>query len=49
MSCTNHIHQIRHCDLRGNHFEIDEGVNTVPEYAGIYLMCRGAVEYVGRV
>lgn len=34
------------CDLRGNHFEIEEGVNTVPEYAGIYLMCRGAVEYV---
>jgi DNA primase small subunit len=37
------------CDLRGNHFEIDEGVNTVPEYAGIHLMCRGAVEYAGRV
>ncbi|MCK4625394.1 MAG: DNA primase catalytic subunit PriS, partial [Phycisphaerae bacterium] len=34
------------CDLRGNHFEIEEGVNTVPEYAGVYLMCRGAVEYV---
>ncbi|MHC1575023.1 MAG: DNA primase catalytic subunit PriS, partial [Candidatus Methanogasteraceae archaeon] len=32
------------CDLRGNHFEIVEGVNTVPEYAGVYLMCRGAVE-----
>jgi DNA primase small subunit len=37
------------CDLRGNHFEIEEGVNTVPEYAGVYLMCRGAVEYVGKV
>jgi len=37
------------CDLRGNHFKIEEGVNTVPEYAGIYLMCRGAVEYAGRV
>jgi len=37
------------CDLRGNHFEIEEGVNTVPEYAGIYLMCRGAVEYVKRL
>ncbi|PXF59498.1 MAG: DNA primase catalytic subunit PriS [Candidatus Methanogaster sp.] len=37
------------CDLRGNHFEIEEGVNTVPGYAGIYLMCRGAVEYTGRV
>ena len=37
------------CDLRGNHFEIEEGVNTVPEYAGIHLMCRGAVEYAGRV
>ncbi len=36
------------CDLRGNHFEIEEGVNTVPEYAGVYLMCRGAVEYAGR-
>ncbi|MEA1866297.1 MAG: DNA primase catalytic subunit PriS [Euryarchaeota archaeon] len=34
------------CDLRGNHFEIAEGVNMVPEYAGVYLMCRGAVEYV---
>ena len=37
------------CDLRRNHFEIEEGVNTVPEYAGIHLMCRGAVEYAGRV
>ncbi|MEA1997926.1 MAG: DNA primase catalytic subunit PriS [Euryarchaeota archaeon] len=37
------------CDLRGNHFEIEEGVNTVPEYAGIYLMCRGAVEYVKKL
>ena len=37
------------CDLRGNHFEIEEGVNTVAGYAGIYLMCRGAVEYAGRV
>ena len=37
------------CDLRGNHFEIEEGVNTVPEYAGIHLMCRGAVEYVKRL
>ena len=37
------------CDLRGNHFEIEEGGNKVPEYAGIYLMCRGAVEYAGRV
>ena len=36
------------CDLRGNHFEIEEGTNTVPEYAGIHLMCRGAVEYVGK-
>ncbi len=37
------------CDLHGNRFEIEEGVNTVPGYAGIYLMCRGAVEYAGRV
>ena len=37
------------CDLLGNHFEIEEGVNTVAGYAGIYLMCRGAVEYAGRV
>ncbi|NOQ32693.1 MAG: DNA primase catalytic subunit PriS [Methanosarcinales archaeon] len=37
------------CDLRGNHFEIGEGVNTVPGYAGMYLMCRGAVEDAGRV
>jgi DNA primase small subunit len=37
------------CDLLGNHFEIEEGVNTVPEYAGVYLMCRGAVEYVKRL
>nr|QNO46168.1 hypothetical protein LJAJCFKK_00019 [Methanosarcinales archaeon ANME-2c ERB4] len=37
------------CDLRGNHFEIEEGVSTVPEYAGIHLMCRGAVEYVKRL
>jgi DNA primase small subunit len=34
------------CDLRGKHFELAEGVNTVPEYAGVYLMCRGAVEYI---
>jgi DNA primase small subunit len=37
------------CDLRGKHFELAEGVNTVPEYAGVYLMCRGAVEYGGKV
>ena len=37
------------CDLCGNHFGLTEGVNTVPEYAGVYLMCRGAVEYAGRV
>ena len=37
------------CDLCGNHFEIAEGVNTVPEYAGVYLMCRGAVEYAGKI
>ncbi|MCD6208119.1 MAG: DNA primase catalytic subunit PriS [Methanosarcinales archaeon] len=34
------------CDLRGSHFEIAEGVNTVPECVGVHLMCRGAVEYV---
>jgi len=34
------------CDLRGSHFEIAEGANTVPECVGVHLMCRGAVEYV---
>lgn len=32
-------------EMKGKSIKVEEGINTVPEYAGIYLMCRGAAEY----
>lgn len=32
-------------EMKGKSFTITEGKNTLPEYAAIYLMCRGAAEY----
>ncbi len=32
-------------EIKGKSFRVEEGINTLPEYAAIYLMCRGAAEY----
>ncbi len=32
-------------EMKGKSFTVEEGKNTLPEYAAIYLMCRGAAEY----
>jgi DNA primase small subunit len=32
-------------EMKGKSFRISEGINTLPEHAAIYLMCRGAAEY----
>ena len=32
-------------EMKGKSFPVIEGMNTLPEYAAIYLMCRGAAEY----
>ena len=32
-------------EMKGESFTVSEGINTLPEYAAIYLMCRGAAEY----
>jgi len=32
-------------EMKGKTFRVEEGINTLPEYAAIYLMCRGAAEY----
>ncbi|MFH1322283.1 MAG: DNA primase catalytic subunit PriS [Methanobacteriota archaeon] len=32
-------------EMKGKSIKVEEGINIVPEYAGIYLMCRGAAEY----
>ncbi len=32
-------------EMKGKSFTITEGINTLPEYAAMYLMCRGAAEY----
>ncbi len=32
-------------EMKGKSINVVEGINTVPEYAGIYLMCGGAAEY----
>ena len=32
-------------EMKGKSFTVTEGKNTLPEYAAIYLMCRGAAEY----
>ncbi len=32
-------------EMKGKSFRVQEGINTLPEYAAMYLMCRGAAEY----
>jgi DNA primase small subunit len=32
-------------EMKGKSFTVSEGKNTLPEYAAMYLMCRGAAEY----
>ncbi len=32
-------------EMKGNSFTVSEGKITLPEYAAVYLMCRGAAEY----
>lgn len=32
-------------EMKGKSFTVEEGINTLPEYAAMYLMCRGAAEY----
>jgi DNA primase small subunit len=32
-------------EMKGKSFRVSEGINALPEYAAIYLMCRGAAEY----
>ncbi|WP_292484433.1 DNA primase catalytic subunit PriS [Methanohalobium sp.] len=32
-------------EMKGNKYHVDEGVQDLPEYAAIYLMCRGGAEY----
>lgn len=32
-------------EMKGKPFTITEGINTLPEYVAIYLMCQGAAEY----
>jgi DNA primase small subunit len=32
-------------EMKGKTIKVEEGINILPEYAGIYLMCRGAAEY----
>ncbi|MCL7414688.1 MAG: DNA primase catalytic subunit PriS [ANME-2 cluster archaeon] len=34
-------------EMMDEQFELDEGTNVLPEYAAIYLMCRGGAEYAG--
>jgi DNA primase small subunit len=37
--------QFSKIEMKGKSFTVSEGKNSVPEYAAIYLMCRGAAEY----
>jgi DNA primase small subunit len=32
-------------EMKGKPFPVTEGINTMPEYVAIYLMCQGAAEY----
>lgn len=32
-------------ELKGKDLKVEEGIQEVPEYAAIYLMCRGVAEY----
>ena len=36
-------------EMMDEQFEVEEGANVLPEYAAIYLMCKGAAEYMGGV
>jgi len=36
-------------EMMDKQFEVEEGANVLPEYAAIYLMCKGAAEYMGGV
>jgi DNA primase small subunit len=31
--------------MKGNEFTVDEGTQELPEYAAVYMMCRGAAEH----
>jgi len=37
--------QFSNIEMKGKSFTVSEGKNSLPEYAAIYLMCRGAAEY----
>jgi DNA primase small subunit len=37
--------QFSKIEMKGKSFTVSEGKNSLPEYAAIYLMCRGAAEY----
>jgi DNA primase small subunit len=37
--------QFSNVEMKGKSFTVSEGKNSLPEYAAIYLMCRGAAEY----
>jgi DNA primase small subunit len=37
--------QFSKIEMKGKSFTVSEDKNTLPEYAAIYLMCRGAAEY----
>ena len=32
-------------EMKGKSISVKEGINSLPEYAAMYLMCRGAAEY----
>ncbi|MCK4929235.1 MAG: DNA primase catalytic subunit PriS, partial [Methanosarcinales archaeon] len=34
-------------EMMDEQFKLEEGNNVLPEYAAIYLMCRGGAEYAG--
>jgi DNA primase small subunit len=36
-------------EMMDEQFEVEEGANVLPEYAAIYMMCKGAAEYMGGV
>lgn len=42
---TLNVSQPSTIEMKGNEFHVDEGVQELPEYAAIYLMCRGGAEY----
>lgn len=36
-------------EMKDEKFEVEEGINVLPEYAAIYVMCRGGAEYEGKL